>query len=47
MVDAVNIFEKLNQIIEFQIKLKYNVNRVIHTSNNFVIALLVLLLLSL
>ena len=27
MVDAVNIFEKLYQIIEFQIKLKYNVNR--------------------
>ena len=33
MVDAVNIFEKLYQIIEFQIKLRYNVNRVIHTSN--------------
>ena len=33
MVDAVNIFEKLYQIIKFQIKLKYNVSRVIHTSN--------------
>ena len=45
MVDAVNIFENLYQIIKFQIKLKYNVNRVIHTSNNFDIALLVLSLL--
>ena len=28
MVDAVNIFENLYQIIKFQIKLKYSVNRV-------------------